>query len=144
MRIRKFNIAIFSILTLSLSTLQGCSKDDDGGNSGVQAGCSIDGTIDESLVGNWTGKVNFTSDNSSYSIQTKLLSDGKYENTGTSLEDVYGCWRVVNGRLRIEGYYQSNSGRVELSQQATIHNADSISGSHTATNGESGTFWLTR
>lgn len=122
-----------------------CSSEDDGDASENQElSCDVSGVIDENLVGTWIGEIYFDSNNTAYAQTNRLEGNGTLSSFGPDIPTLSGCWRVEGQFVRYVGTISYNGDVITATFSGRRITQDSIHGTHTSTNGETGTIWMVR
>lgn len=125
--------------------LLSCSSDDDSNTpENEELSCEVSGIIDENLVGMWTGEIYFDSNNTAYAQTNRFEENGTLTSSGPNIPTLNGCWRVTGEDINYVGTLFYNNEAITATFSGRIITQDSIHGTHTSTNGETGTIWMVR
>lgn len=142
---KKQLITILLFLPFITFLLFSCSsEDDDNTPENEELSCDVAGIINENLVGVWTGEIYFDSNNSSYAQTNRFEENGTLSSSGPNIPTLNGCWRVNGEFINYVGTLNYNNEAITASFSGRIITQDSIYGTHTSSNGESGFIWMVR
>ncbi|MFH6604538.1 hypothetical protein ACEZ3G_13695 [Maribacter algicola] len=139
-------IAVSAVLLIyHLLFALGCSKNNDLQTTDeTEASCDVAGIIDKDIVGAWTGEIYFNSNSTAYPQTHNFKDNGTVLASGEGVPSLNGCWRVSGSNISYIGSINYNGSTIRASFQGRIITPDSIYGTHSGDNDESGTIWMVR